>query len=171
MASTPPSSENSEHSSSGRNRRSGSVRASLRKIPRLRKELSEARKKLAAQGRLLEGLEEELGHEREHSATLERLLDEAYDRLEEAGLTDPLGFPVSQEARRLFDAVDWPASFEGVMQVACQELKCSSGEAGGLLGELTSEGVVAAASDESETARKKPAGETWYVETGHRPFF
>lgn len=82
-----------------------------------------------------EALRKELRHYKEelhllemHNRTLERLLDEAYDRLEAAGLTDPLEFPISREAIRLFEALPDRFTFDELTDVAeVQELNAEAG--------------------------------------------
>ena len=120
----------------------------------LRRELSRCREDLSDAKRALE-------EERAHAKGLERLLEDAYDRLEGAGLTDRLDFPVSREAIRLFDALEPPASFDEIIRAA-EEVGCGSEEAAALLAELVEEGVL---------ARSGASSKGCYVATGHRPFF
>ena len=85
----------------------------------------------------------------------ERLLEQAYDRLRR-GLTDPLDFPVSREAIRLFGEINTPATF-GKIMAAGDALGCDSGETAKLLSELVAEGVLRRSSTSKKVATRPPA--------------
>ena len=137
--------------------------SSLTSARRLREELSQRTAELKETKAALHHSEEALREERAHSEGLGRLLDDAYERLREAGLTDSLDFPVSRDAIRLYEEIDTPASFDEIMELATGELECETEEAATLLAELVEEGVLAR-SGRSE-------GRSRYVTTGHEPFF
>ena len=79
-------------------------------------------------------------------------------------MTDPLGFPVSRNAIRLYEEIDTPAPFDEIMDLATGERECETEEAATVLAELVEEGVLAR-SERSDEGRNR------YVATGREPWF
>ena len=127
----------------------------------LREKLSRCKSQLRGAREDLQRAEEDLQEERAHSESLGRLLDDAYERLRENGQTDPLAFPVSREAIRLYDEIETPATFDEILDVATGELECRSEETARLMGELVEEGVLARSGGDRHPS---------YVSTGHEPW-
>ena len=94
---------------------------------------------------------------RRHNATLERLLDAAYDRLHWAGLTEEIPFEVSEEAATFFEALP------GVFSEA-EAYRVGEDVPGGR--ERTKAHLDLFLRQKMVEAH--PAG---YVKTGYRPYF
>lgn len=107
---------------------------------------------------------EELYAEEMHSATLERLLDRAYARLEEAGLTEKIEFALSHEAIDVFEALPRTFAEEDVAEEARRQ-GCEPSRAEAFLGDYVRLGLVSGPPDGEGTSSKA------YRKTGRTCWF
>lgn len=111
--------------------------------------------------RALEQMKEELDLARRELRSREKMVSHAYDRMHEAGITEPLEFAVGEEGICLFEQLDTTFTMDDLFE-ACDELQIASTLGARHLEVYLEERMVKASKKDDPTC---------YYKTGRRPYF